>query len=197
MIKFSATLLNTFSLFLNDEGDYYTEQKVLDSINRNIVMTDKMNIGKQFGEMLYDKLPHNEEIVICGQSIRPDIINAIRKEIDIENASAEVYCEIMIDNNIKLYGYADFVNRRLFEVKTTSTIDYMKYKNMVQHKVYSLALNLPDTCYIITDFNTWTKEEYLLNLIQVKHELYLLSRRFVEFIDSHKESINFEFITVK
>jgi hypothetical protein len=196
-MRFSATLLNTFHLYLNDDSDYYTEQKVIDALNRTVVMTDRMKIGSEFGKLLSDGVQYNAPVTLFDTIIHPDIINAIRKELDVNNAIAEVRCDYMIDSNILIYGYADFVNRRLYEVKTTGNYEVCKYQHMVQHKVYAIALNLPDTCYLVTDFKDWYKEEYLLDLEQIKHELYVLSHKFVEWIDAHKESINFQYITDK
>lgn len=187
MYRIYPTLLNTFSLFLNEKTNSQGEvmvklEDLLDQINRvRKPTTEAQQKGINF-----------EKAVTTG-----DLENLFEESV-IEKTRAllpakyktQVYSEA-IYKNCQIYGYVDILGgNKAFDLKSTRA--YSPNRFALNHQnLYLLGLQkwgVTSLDYIITDFTEVYQESYSLNSYDFS-PLFKEIDLFVDFLQEHRKLI--------
>jgi hypothetical protein len=141
------------------------EEKIM-SIAESSILTDcEINLS-----------PHNEiaKIVKGGLFQVP-----LKKQIDFD------------DFNILLYGRADVIKfDTVFDIKFTSKYELGKFSNSVQHLLYMFCSELEKFSYLISDGESYWKEDYFINSNNVRSQLISKINDFIIWIFNNEKYCN-------
>jgi hypothetical protein len=196
--KFYATLLDSYSWFLQSEQDD-AFQDFIDKINRKPYTSEAAEKGKAFNEIIDDKtlikLVGNE-VTYKTFEFKTSLINDFKAYFS--HAASQVYTSTHLEVNnslIELYGFADKVFQdTCFDIKTTAKYGFPKFIGSWQHKIYPFCFNqngikIEKFEYIITDFTNIFKEQYVYNPERDIPAIKNICSSLVDFVERHKTLI--------
>ncbi|MEY2793407.1 MAG: hypothetical protein RJA76_1399 [Bacteroidota bacterium] len=185
--RFYPTLLNSYSMFLNQTKD--SNGKI---IVDEIEMIERINRVKKPTTGAQQKGIDFEKAVTLGQGeefFNEAIIEKTRKLLP-PKYKTQFYVEARHKNS-QIYGYVDIVSEAsAYDLKTTSFYSPNRFLNNHQN-LYLLGLQkygIEQLDYIITDFNEVYVESYYLNSYDF-NPLFLEVESFVHFIEENKRFI--------
>lgn len=201
------SLLDSFSWYLKNESDTATKE-FIDRINRvPQPYSEAADKGTKFNlltdYLIGGRIPEGwtqqgEEYVCPASGEAPEfrfpteIADAIAEEV--MGSVTQVFCECYIPTGrgvVRIYGYCDnVIGNTVIDQKTISkAYEFPKFLHNWQHVVYPFALNemgvkVDTFTYLITDFKTINKEDYIYNPDTDRRRLMAHVDRFIDFLES-------------
>ncbi len=201
------SLLDTYLRFKRHDDDD-TFNAVFDKINKvHTEQTEQQLKGIEFEGLINAKIAGQELIPADDRryylsdnfQFKAELVNKIADKLQLATKSQE-YLEAIIPShlgNIKLYGIADYsFPEMIVDLKTTGNYKINKYKDNMQHPVYSLIKKLNGNPlkafkYLATDFDNAYQETYIPT-VNLHQKLMITIYDFIYFIEYFKNYITDE-----